>query len=43
MFALPFFFLIPGIVLVLGGGLLVFFTRLRADTPQAEKTKANSG
>jgi hypothetical protein len=35
MFALPFFFLIPGIAFVLVGGLLVFFTRLKAKTPKA--------
>jgi vacuolar-type H+-ATPase subunit I/STV1 len=43
MFALPFFFLIPGIVLVSGGGFLLFFTRLKANSSQAEKTKANGG
>lgn len=32
MFALPFFFLMPGIGLVLFGGLLLFFTRLKGST-----------
>jgi vacuolar-type H+-ATPase subunit I/STV1 len=32
MFALPFFFLMPGIVLTMLGGLLLFFTRVKAST-----------
>lgn len=32
MFALPFFFLMPGIVLTILGVLLLFFTRVRVST-----------
>lgn len=32
MFALPFFFFIPGFVLLVGGGILLFFTRLKVSS-----------
>lgn len=33
MFALPFFFLVPGVPLTMGGGLLIFLAREKAWTP----------
>jgi hypothetical protein len=39
MFAMPFFFLMPGMVLTLLGGLLLFFTRVKVSThPESRET-----